>query len=79
MDINLLNKIQEQIDECYQKYGSYRSQHEFLGVLDEEIFELKQCIYEKNLDKKHTEQEIIDCIVVLMKGFQDIIKNNNIL
>ena len=79
MDVNLLSKIQSQLDKVYSKYGEYHSQHEALGVLDEEIFELKQCIYEKNLDKKHTQEEIIDCIVVLVKMYQDIVIKGNIL
>lgn len=42
MNIKLLNKVSEQIRQCRKKYGNYASRHEFIGVLIEEIEELKQ-------------------------------------
>lgn len=50
MNIELLNKVSQQVHDCYIKYGKYKSRHEFLGVLIEEIEELKQEIFKKEPD-----------------------------
>lgn len=70
-------KIKNQIEKCYSKYGKYASAHEFLGVLIEEIEELKSEIFKKHLDFDLLEAEIIDCITVLFKGYNDIVKEKN--
>lgn len=70
-------KIKNQIEKCYSKYGKYASAHEFLGVLIEEIEELKAEIFKKHLDFDLLEAEIIDCITVLFKGYNDIVKEKN--
>lgn len=73
MNNDFLIKIQEQIKNCYDKYGKYASPHEAMGVLFEEIDELWDEIKKKELNKKNTEKEIIDCITVLIKMYNDII------
>ena len=70
MDINSLNKIQEQIDECQNKYGSYASLHEAYGVLMEEIKELENEIFKKHRDFDRVEAETIDCITVLVRLYE---------
>lgn len=77
MNIELLNKVSEQIRQCREKYGSYSSRHEFLGVLIEEIEELKQEIFKKEPDFKRLGEEIIDCLTVLIKGYGDIVESRN--
>lgn len=77
MDINILNRTQAQIDECYEKYGSYASAHEALAIFIEEVEELKAEIFKKELNLDRMEAEIIDCLTVLLKMEQDIVKENN--
>lgn len=72
-------EIQQQIDDCYKKYGQYASAHEAFAVLQEEIDELweivKQKPSERDYNKMH--KEIKDCIVVLHKMNNDIVKEEN--
>lgn len=78
MNIDLLNKVTEQVNKCYEKYGSYSGRHEFYGVLIEEIEELKSEIFKKEPDFERLESEIVDVLTVLFKGFEDIVvKRNN--
>ena len=70
MDINLLNKIQSQIDECQNKYGSYASLHEAYGVLMEEIKELENEIFKKHRDFERIEAETIDILTVLFRLYE---------
>ena len=78
MDINLLTKIQDQLDKCYEKYGEYFSFHEAMSVFREEFEELWQECKKKELDFECIESEIIDNVVVLLKMHNDIvIKRNN--
>jgi NTP pyrophosphatase (non-canonical NTP hydrolase) len=70
MDINLLNKIQAQIDECQNKYGSYASLHEAYGVLMEEIKELENEIFKKHRDFERIEAETIDILTVLFRLYE---------
>ena len=70
MDINLLNKIQSQIDECQNKYGSYASLHEAYGVLIEEIKELENEIFKKHRDFERIEAETIDSLTVLFRLYE---------
>ena len=67
MNVNLLSKIQEQIDECQSKYGSYASLHEAYGVLIEEIKELEAEIFKKVRDFDRIEAETIDILTVLFR------------
>jgi NTP pyrophosphatase (non-canonical NTP hydrolase) len=77
MNIELLNKVYKQVRECREKYGSYASRHEFLGVLIEEIEELKQEIFKKEPDFDRLGAEIVDCLTVLIKGYGDIVDCRN--
>lgn len=77
MNIDLLNRVSEQVNQCRAKYGSYAGRHEFLGVLIEEIEELKQEIFKKELDFEKFESELIDVITVLVKGYEDIVECKN--
>lgn len=77
MNINILNRVSEQVNQCRAKYGSYAGRHEFLGVLIEEIEELKQEIFKKELDFEKFESELIDVITVLVKGYEDIVDARN--
>lgn len=70
ISIELLNKIQEQIDECQNKYGSYASLHEAYGVLIEEVRELENEIFKKHRDFDRIEAEIIDILTVLFRLYE---------
>ena len=78
MNIELLNKVSQQIRDCYIKYGAYKSRHEFLGVLIEEIEELKQEIFKKEPDFDRLDAEMVDCLTVLIKGYGDIVESRNV-
>lgn len=78
MNIELLNKVSEQVRKCREKYGSYASRHEFLGVLIEEIEELKQEIFKKEPDFDRLGAEMVDCLTVLIKGYGDIVESKNV-
>ena len=67
MDVNLLSKIQAQIDKCQSKYGSYASLHEAYGVLMEEVKELESEIFKKHRDFDRIEAETIDVLTVLFR------------
>ena len=77
MNIELLNKVSEQVSKCRNKYGNYASRHEFLGVLIEEIEELKQEVFKKEPDFDRLAAEIVDCLTVLIKGYEDIVEYRN--
>lgn len=77
MNIELLNKTSEQIRQCRKKYGSYSSRHEFYGILKEEFNELETEIFKKDVDFKRLEEEMVDCLTVLIKGYEDIISARN--
>ena len=78
MNIKLLNKVSEQIRQCREKYGNYASRHEFLGVLIEEIEELKQEVFKKEPDFDRLGAEMVDCLTVLVKGHEDIVESKNV-
>lgn len=78
MNIELLNKVSEQVSKCRNKYGSYAGRHEFLGVLIEEIEELKQEIFKKEPDFDKLGAEMVDCLTVLIKGYGDIVESKNV-
>ena len=78
MNIKLLNKVSEQIRQCREKYGDYTSRHEFIGVLIEEIEELKQEVFKKEPDFDRLGAEIVDCLTVLIKGYADIVESKNV-
>lgn len=77
MELDLLNKTQAQIDKCREKYGDYASRHEFLGILIEEIEELKAEIFKKEPDFKRIEAEMVDVLTVVFKGYDDIVLKEN--
>ena len=77
MNIELLNKVSEQVSKCRNKYGNYASRHEFIGVLIEEIEELKQEVFKKEPDFDRLAAEIVDCLTVLVKGYEDIVEYRN--
>lgn len=60
------------------KKGNYAGRHEFLGVLIEEIEELKQEIFKKEPDFDRLGAEIVDCLTVLIKGYGDIVESKNV-
>ena len=78
MNIELLNKVSEQIKQCREKYGNYASRHEFIGVLIEEIEELKQEVFKKEPDFDRLGAEMVDCLTVLIKGYEDIVESKNV-
>ena len=77
ISIDLLNKISEQMDKCYERYGSYTSFSEAMAVLHEEHNELWQEHSKHELDFDRIEAEIIDNIVVLIKMYNDIVLKKN--
>lgn len=77
MNVDLLNKVYQQVSECREKYGSYASRHEFLGILLEEVEELKQEVFKKEPDFKRLDEEIVDVLTVLVKGYADIVECKN--
>lgn len=78
MDVNLLSKIQAQIDRAYEKHQEYASFAEAMSIFREEFEELWQECKKKELDFECIENEIIDNVVVLLKMHNDIvIKRNN--
>ena len=77
MNLDILNKVTEQVENCYNKYGQYSGRHEFIAVLWEEFEELKAEIFKKEPDFKRIENEIVDCLTVLFKGYNDIVINKN--
>ena len=78
MNIELLNKVNEQIRQCREKYGNYASRHEFIGVVIEEIEELKQEVFKKEPDFDRLGAEMVDCLTVLIKGYADIVESKNV-
>ena len=77
MNIKLLNRVSKQVSKCRNKYGNYASRHEFIGVLIEEIEELKQEVFKKEPDFDRLGAEIVDCLTVLVKGHEDIVEDRN--
>lgn len=77
ISIDLLNKVNTQIEKCYEKYGSYASFSEAMAVLEEEHKELWQEHSKHQLDFDRIEAEIIDNIVVLIKMYNDIVLKRN--
>ena len=77
MEEKLKTKIQQQLNNCYNKYGEYASFHEAMSVLREEFEELWQECKKKELDFEEIENEIIDNLVVLLKMHRDIVKKEN--
>lgn len=77
MNIKLLNRVSEQVSKCRNKYGNYASMHEFIGVLIEEIEELKQEVFKKEPDFDRLGAEMVDCLTVLIKGYADIVEDRN--
>ena len=71
------NTIDKQLTSCYAKYGRYASAHEAMAVLFEEVDELWHEVKQKQLDFNKVGSEIIDCIVVLEKMYNDIVKDRN--
>ena len=78
MNIELLNKVTEQIRQCREKYGNYASRHECIGVLIEEIEELKREVFKKEPDFDRLGAEMVDCLTVLIKGYTDIVESKNV-
>ena len=70
LDINLLNKVDNQLEQVSAKYGSFASLHEAYGVLIEEIRELESEIFKKHRDFDRVEAETIDCITVLVRLYE---------
>lgn len=79
MEINLLYEVTKRIDKCYEQHGEYASFAEAMSILREEFEELWQECKRKELDFTKIKTEIIDVMTVLMKGYEDVIINNNIL
>lgn len=79
MEINLLHEVTKRIDKCYEQHGEYASFAEAMSILREEFEELWQECKRKELDFTKIKTEIIDVMTVLIKGYEDVIINNNIL
>ena len=77
MEEKLKRRIQQQLNNCYNKYGEYASFHEAMSVFREEFEELWDECKKKELDFKKIENEIVDCLVVLYKMHQDIVIEEN--
>lgn len=77
MNIDILNKVTEQVENCYNKYGSYASFSEAMSILREEFEELWAEHKRKQLDFERIEEEICDCLTVLFKMHDDIVVNKN--
>ena len=73
----LLDKVNEQIKKCYEKYGEYVSFSEAMAVLEEEHKELWEEHSKHDLDFDRIEAEIIDNVVVLFKMYNDIVIKKN--
>lgn len=73
----LLDKVNAQLQKCYDKYGDYYSFSEAMAVLHEEHNELWKEHSKHELDFDCIEAEIIDNIVVLIKMYQDIVVKRN--
>lgn len=78
MNIELLKKVNKQVRKCRVMYGDYSSRHEFIGILIEEIEELKQEIFKKEPDFDRLGAEMVDCLTVLIKGYGDIVESKNV-
>ena len=78
MNIKLLIKVSEQIRQCRKKYGSYASFSEAMSILREEFEELWAEHKRKQLDFERIEEEICDCLTVLIKGYKDIVESKNV-
>lgn len=76
MDIEMLNKVSEQVRKCQEKYGDYASLHESWAVLQEETTELMMEIFKKKRNFERIEAEIIDCLTVLVRMY-DFAKTRN--
>lgn len=70
-------RIEQQLEKCYDKYGEHALFHEAMSVLREEFEELWQECKKKELDFEAIENEIIDNLVVLLKMYRDIVKQEN--
>lgn len=77
INIDFLNKINAQLEECYDKYGEYFSFSEAMAVLHEEHNELWQEHSKHELNFNRIKEEIIDNIVVLIKTYNDIVLKKN--
>ena len=77
MNIDVLNKVTEQVNKCYEKYGEYASFSEAMSILQEEIWELWEEHRKHELDFNRIESEIIDCLTVLFKMHDDIVTKRN--
>lgn len=77
ISIDLLNRVSEQVEKCYERYGDYASYSEAMAVLHEEHNELWQEHAKHELDFKRIEAEIIDNICVLVKMYNDIVVKEN--
>lgn len=69
--------LNSQLEKCYRKHGDYASFHEAMSVFREECEELWYECKQKNLDFNKIEGEIIDCLVVLYKMYNDIVVKQN--
>ena len=77
ISIELLNKINSQLDKVREKYGDYASFSEAMAVLHEEHNELWKEHSKHKLDFDRIESEIIDNLVVLFKMYDDIVVKRN--
>lgn len=77
ISIELLNKVNAQLKDCYNKHGDYASYSEAMAILHEEHNELWLEHSKHNLDFDRIEAEIIDNIVVLVKMYNDIVVKKN--
>lgn len=77
MNIDLLNRVSEQVNQCRAKYGDYASFSEAMSILREEFEELWAEHKKKRLNFERIEAEICDCLTVLFKMHNDIVMKKN--
>jgi len=46
--------------------------HHMLGVLEEEIHELRQKIFKRKINVEHLQSELLQCCAVCLRGLEDV-------
>lgn len=61
----VFDSLQEALSQKLNKsgYGAFLGKHEILGVLEQELFELKKAIHEEHLGIKPVKNELMDIAV----------------
>ena len=67
-----LSDLREQMDKANAKHRIICSAHELLGILDEEIHEVRMEIYKQEVDTVALRKELLHCAQVCMRGIEDL-------